>query len=172
MRTLERARSARSCALRGSPPARTTRLGDAAAFVIATLALAGLAWIVSLATEQVGEHIGPAATGLLQASVGNLPELFVVLFALHAGERVVAQSAIVGSLFANALLVLGLVLIVGALRAPGGVMRFHPKVTRATRRRCCSLRLHHRHRRPLAVESGAVARTTSRRSRPPRRCCC
>jgi Ca2+:H+ antiporter len=55
------------------------------AFAIATLALAGLAWVVSFATEQVGEHVGPAATGLLQASVGNLPELFVVIFALRAG---------------------------------------------------------------------------------------
>ena len=104
-----------------------------AAFVVATLALAGFAWIVSLATEQVGEHLGPAATGLLQASVGNLPELLVVIFALRAGERVVAQSAIVGSLFANALLVLGLVLIAGSL-APGarGVMRFDAKITRET----------------------------------------
>ena len=67
-----------------------------------------MAWIVSFATEHVGEHIGPAATGLLQATLGNLPELFVVLFALRAGERAVAQSAIVGSLFATALLVLGL----------------------------------------------------------------
>jgi Ca2+:H+ antiporter len=101
-------------------------------FVIATLALAGLAWIVSFATENVGEHIGPASTGLLQATLGNLPELFVVLFALHAGERVVAQSAIVGSLFATALLVLGAVLVVGALCSPGRVMRFHPKVARDT----------------------------------------
>ncbi|MGD0197743.1 MAG: sodium:proton exchanger [Solirubrobacteraceae bacterium] len=103
------------------------------AFVLATLALAGLAWLVAIATEQVGEHLGPAATGLLQASVGNLPELFVVIFALRAGERVVAQSAIVGSLFANSLLVLGIVLIVGALRrGAGGVMRFDPRITRAT----------------------------------------
>jgi Ca2+:H+ antiporter len=104
-----------------------------AAFVVATLALAGLAWIVSLATEQVGEHLGSAATGLLQASVGNLPELLVVIFALRAGERVVAQSAIVGSLFANALLVLGLVLIAGSLaRGARGVMHFDAKITRDT----------------------------------------
>jgi Ca2+:H+ antiporter len=101
-------------------------------FVIATLALAGLAWIISLGTENVGGHIGPAATGLLQATLGNLPELFVVIFALNAGERVVAQSAIVGSIFATALLVLGLVLLVGALRARDGVMHFHPKVARDT----------------------------------------
>ena len=102
------------------------------AFVVATLALAGMAWIVSFGTEHVGEHLGPAATGLLQATLGNLPELFVVLFALHAGEQAVAQGAIVGSLFATALLVLGCVLIVGARRSDGGVMRFDPKVARDT----------------------------------------
>jgi Ca2+:H+ antiporter len=101
-------------------------------FVLATLALAAIAWIVSFATESVGEHIGTAATGLLQATLGNLPELFVVLFALRAGQRVVAQSAIVGSLFATALLVLGLVLVVGSLTARDNVMRFEPKVARDT----------------------------------------
>ena len=101
-------------------------------FVIATIALAGLAWIVSFTTEQVGERLGPAATGLLQSTLGNLPELFVVIFALHAGELAVAQSAIVGSLLANALLVLGAVLIVGSLRSHDSVMHFHPKLTRDT----------------------------------------
>jgi Ca2+:H+ antiporter len=99
-------------------------------FIVATFALGTLAWVVSLATEQVGEHLGPSATGLLQASVGNLPELFVVVFALRAGEHVVAQSAIVGSLFANALLVLGFVIVVGAFRGEGRIMRFEPKITK------------------------------------------
>src|SRR5579863_9850955 len=103
-----------------------------AAFLIATPALAGMAWIVSVATEQVGERISPAATGLLQSTLGNLPELFVVIFALRAGEHVVAQSAIVGSLFATALLVLGVTIIAGALASPDRVMHFHPKVARET----------------------------------------
>jgi Ca2+:H+ antiporter len=102
------------------------------AFGLATAALAGLAWIVSLATEQLGERTGPAATGLLQSTLGNLPELFVVLFALHAGEVVVAQTAIIGSLFANGLLVLGIVLIAGSSTSPDRVMRFHPKLTNDT----------------------------------------
>jgi Ca2+:H+ antiporter len=93
-------------------------------FAVATVALAGLAWIVSFATEQLGERFGPAITGTLQSTVGNLPELFVVIFALQKGELVVAQTAIIGSVFANALLVLGLVIVVGARRAPDGVMRF------------------------------------------------
>ena len=93
-------------------------------FALATVALAGLAWVVSFTTEQLGEHFGPAITGMLHSTLGNLPELFVVIFALQKGELVVAQTAIIGSVFANALLVLGLVIIVGARRAPDGVMRF------------------------------------------------
>ena len=93
-------------------------------FVVATLALAGLAWVVSFGTQQVGERFGPGVTGLMQSTMGNLPELFVVIFALNAGQLVVAQTAIVGSLLANALLVLGMVIVVGARRAPDGVMRF------------------------------------------------
>lgn len=101
-------------------------------FVVATLALAGLAWVVSFATEQLGERFGPAITGMLQSTLGNLPELFVVIFALQKSELVVAQTAIVGSIFANALLVLGLVIVVGARRAPDGVMRFSHRLPRDT----------------------------------------
>src|SRR5215217_3010189 len=80
-------------------------------FVIATAALAGLAWIVSFATEQVGERFGPAITGVLQSTLGNLPEFFIVVFALSGGEVVVARTSIVGAIFANALFVLGLAII-------------------------------------------------------------
>jgi Ca2+:H+ antiporter len=101
-------------------------------FAIATLALAGLAWIVSFATEQLGDRFGPAITGMLQSTLGNLPELFVVIFALQKGELVVAQTAIVGSILANALLVLGLVIVVGARRSNDGLMRFSKKLPRDT----------------------------------------
>jgi Ca2+:H+ antiporter len=94
------------------------------AFSVAALALAGLAWTVSFATEQVGERFGPAVTGVLQSTLGNLPEFFVVLFALSAGEVVVAQTSLVGSVLANALLVLGLSLVAGSFRSEDKVMRF------------------------------------------------
>jgi Ca2+:H+ antiporter len=101
-------------------------------FAVATLALAGLAWVVSFATEQLGERYGPGVTGMMQSTLGNLPELFVVIFALQKGELVVAQTAIVGSVLANALLVLGLVIVVGARRAPDGLMRFSRRLPRDT----------------------------------------
>jgi Ca2+:H+ antiporter len=97
-------------------------------FVIATIALAGLAWIVSFSTEQVGERFGPAVTGVLQSTLGNLPEFFIVVFALSAGEVVVAQTSIIGSIFANALLVLGLAVIAGCRQSADGVMRFQPRL--------------------------------------------
>jgi Ca2+:H+ antiporter len=99
-----------------------------AAFVLAGVALAGGAWIVSFSTEQVGQRFGAAATGLLQATLGNLPEFFVVVFALNAGQRIVAQTAILGSILVNALLVLGLVIVAGSLRERDHVMRFSPRL--------------------------------------------
>jgi Ca2+:H+ antiporter len=101
-------------------------------FAVCALALAGLAWIVSFGTEQVGERLGPAVTGLLQSTLGNLPEFFVVVFALSKGETVVAQTSLIGSILANGLLVLGLVLVVGARQANDGVMRFSTGLPRDT----------------------------------------
>ena len=101
-------------------------------FPVVTIALGGLAWLVALGTEGLGAHLGPGMTGVLQSTLGNLPELFVVIFALKAGEVVVAQTSILGSLFANALLVLGVVIVVGSRVSDGGVMRFHPRLPNDT----------------------------------------
>lgn len=102
------------------------------AFALATVALAGMAWIVSFSTEQVGERFGPAVTGVMQSTLGNLPEFFVVLFALGSGQLVVAQTSIIGSILVNALLVLGFVLVAGARKSKDGIMRFHPRLPNDT----------------------------------------
>jgi Ca2+:H+ antiporter len=107
-------------------------VSEVIAFVLATIALAGLAWIVSFATEQVGGRLGPAVTGFMQSTLGNLPEFFVVIFALNAGQRVVAETAILGSILVNALLVLGIVIIAGARRERDGIMRFSPRLPNDT----------------------------------------
>jgi Ca2+:H+ antiporter len=98
--------------------------GSVVTFVVAGAALGGLAWAIGSGTEIVGGYYGAAVTSVLQTTLGNLPELFVVLFALSAGETVVAQFSIIGSLFANALLVLGLVIVAGSAVGEGGLMRF------------------------------------------------
>lgn len=92
------------------------------AFVVTGIALALLAVIVGDATEQLGSRLGPGATGILQSGLGNLPELFVAIFALRAGLANVVQAALVGSILGNSLLVFGLALFVGGLK--NGTQKF------------------------------------------------
>ncbi len=91
-------------------------------FLASAVALALLAYVVSAATEQLGGRLGPGATGVLQSALGNLPELFIGIFALRAGLVTVVQATIVGSILGNLLLVLGLAFLVGGLRH--GTQRF------------------------------------------------
>jgi Ca2+:H+ antiporter len=87
-----------------------------ATFSVAAIALALLAMIVGDGTEQLGSRLGPGATGILQASLASLPELFVAIFALRAGLAHVVQSALVGSILGNSLLVFGLAIFLGGMR--------------------------------------------------------
>src|SRR5947207_487189 len=93
------------------------------AFVVTAGALALLAVIVGDATEQLGSRLGPGATGILQSGLGNLPELFVCIFALRAGLAQVVQAALIGSILGNSLLVFGLALFLGGLK--NGRQVFH-----------------------------------------------
>ncbi|HEX7490215.1 MAG TPA: calcium/proton exchanger [Candidatus Limnocylindrales bacterium] len=95
------------------------RVGDAggvAIFAASAVALAGLAAMVGEGTEQLAHRLGPKSTGLLQSALGNLPEFFIGIFALRAGLLDVVRAALVGSILANTLLVLGLAFLVGGLR--------------------------------------------------------
>ncbi len=92
------------------------------AFGVTAAALALLAMIVGDATEQLGSRLGPGATGILQSGLGNLPELFVCIFALKAGMTTVVQAALVGSILGNSLLVFGLALFLGGLK--NGTQKF------------------------------------------------
>src|SRR5213595_2086363 len=92
------------------------------AFIVTAVALALLAVIVGDATEQLGSRLGPGATGVLQSGLGNLPELFVAIFALRAGLAHVVQAALIGSILGNSLLVFGLALFFGGLK--NGTQRF------------------------------------------------
>lgn len=98
-------------------------------FLISAVALALLASVVGQATEQLGNYLGPGPTGILQASVASMPELFVSFFALRAGLVAVVQSAIVGSILANTLLILGLAFLFGGLK--NGTQRFGSERPRA-----------------------------------------
>jgi Ca2+:H+ antiporter len=111
---------------------RYTDIAEVGLFFVSLAALAGLAWAISFSTESLGERIGPAATGVLQATLGNIPEISVVLFALGAGEIVVDKTALLGAIFSNALLILGLAILVGCWRERDGVMRFGKRLPNDT----------------------------------------
>ncbi|WP_217155609.1 calcium/proton exchanger [[Mycobacterium] fortunisiensis] len=85
-------------------------------FAVSALAVTVLASLVGLAVDQLGDRFGPGATGVLQSALGNLPELFICIFALKAGLVDVVRAALIGSILANLLLVLGLAFLVGGLR--------------------------------------------------------
>lgn len=92
-------------------------------FAVAGLAIAALARLVGSSTEQLGGRLGSASAAAIQSALGNLPELFIALFALHDGLVRVVQAALIGSVLANSLLVLGLAFVAGGLKH--GTQRFH-----------------------------------------------
>lgn len=102
--------------------------GPIPSFLACALALAGVAHVIGEATDQLGNHLGPTATGIVQSAVGNLPELFVAIFALQAGLIVVVQASLIGSILSNALLVLGLAFVAGGARH--GVLKFESQPPR------------------------------------------
>jgi Ca2+:H+ antiporter len=90
--------------------------GPVLAFACSAIAIALLASLVGRSVEQMGDRLGAGATGVLQSALGNLPELFIGLFALKAGLVAVVQAALIGSILANLLLVMGLAFLVGGLK--------------------------------------------------------
>jgi Ca2+:H+ antiporter len=89
---------------------------NTAIFVASGAALIALAWMVGLATEQLGESSGPKVGGVLNATFGNAAELIITIFAIRAGQLEVATASITGSILGNTLLVLGASFLVGGLR--------------------------------------------------------
>jgi Ca2+:H+ antiporter len=95
-------------------------------FVVAGVAVAGLAWALGEATEQAGESAGPRVSALLNASFGNLPELVILVLAIDAGLADIARASIIGSVIGNVMLILGLALMLGGWRH--GIQKFNERM--------------------------------------------
>src|SRR5436309_15597980 len=106
----------------GAGLTRYLGVNEVVAFIVSGLAIAALASLVGRSVDALGDRLGAGATGVLQSALGNLPELFVCIFALRAGLLEVVRAAIVGSILSNVLLVLGLAFVVGGVRH--GVQKF------------------------------------------------
>lgn len=101
---------------------RYTHVGPVVPFAVSAVALGVLAALVGRAVDRLGDRLGSGTTGAVHAALGNLPELFFGIFALRSGLVGVVQAALIGSILANVLLVLGLAFVVGGLRH--GTQRF------------------------------------------------
>src|ERR687885_271205 len=95
-------------------------------FVLTSLAMVGLAWLLSQATESLGHHAGPRVGGILNATFGNAAELIITVFALSAGLTTVVKASIVGSVIGNVLLVLGASILFGGLK--NGIQSFSAEI--------------------------------------------
>jgi Ca2+:H+ antiporter len=84
-------------------------------FIAATVAIIPLAEWIRRGTEHLAERAGPAIGGLLNVSFGNTAELILALFVLAAGKADVVKAQLTGAIIGNALLGLGLSIVVGSI---------------------------------------------------------
>ena len=98
-------------------------------FVVSSLGILGLAWVVGVSTERLGALTGPRMGGILNATFGNIAELIIAFFALQAGLLEVVKASLTGSVIGNLLLVLGGSVLVGGLR--NGPQRFSQQIAGA-----------------------------------------
>lgn len=70
----------------------------------------------SVFTEELAAHTNDIIGGLINATFGNAVELVVAIQALLAEDYRVVQASLIGSVFSNLLLVLGMCFFVGGLK--------------------------------------------------------
>jgi Ca2+:H+ antiporter len=97
-------------------------------FFTSGTALIPLAAWLGRATEHLSARAGPGIGGLLNATLGNAPELILSLAALSKGLIVIVKASITGAILGNILLVLGTAILAGGTRYPH--QRFNQTATR------------------------------------------
>ena len=94
-------------------------------FATAALTIVPLSKIVGSSTETIGGYLGQTFGGLLNASMGNAPELIIGAFALKNGLITVVKASLTGSILGNLLLTLGLAMFAGGLKYPHQKFNVH-----------------------------------------------
>jgi Ca2+:H+ antiporter len=97
-------------------------------FVFSALAIVPLAGLMGDATEALAEYLGPTLGGLLNATLGNAPEIIISMFALNRGLIGIVKSSLTGSIIGNLLLGLGLSMVAGGFKVK--TQKFEPRVAR------------------------------------------
>lgn len=83
-------------------------------FATSVIAIIPLADLLRQGTEQIAARAGQTIGGLLNVTFGNLAELIIAIFILLGGNTTVVKAQITGSIIGNALLGLGLAILIGS----------------------------------------------------------
>ena len=85
-------------------------------FSMNAVAIIPLAGLLAHATESVASSMGDTWASLLNVTFGNAVELIIFIIALAKNQISTVQAAIMGSILANLLLILGMAFLFGGLR--------------------------------------------------------
>ncbi|KAF2865242.1 Sodium/calcium exchanger protein-domain-containing protein [Massariosphaeria phaeospora] len=85
-------------------------------FAMNAVAIVPLAGLLAHATEAVAARLGDALGALLNVSFGNAVELILFIILLADDQIEVVQAALLGSILANLLLIMGMAFVLGGLR--------------------------------------------------------
>ncbi|KAF2634827.1 calcium/proton exchanger [Massarina eburnea CBS 473.64] len=96
--------------------AHAANLSPAIVFSMNAIAIIPLAGMLAHATEAVATRLGDTLGALLNVSFGNAVELILFIILLAANQIEVVQAALLGSILANLLLILGMAFLLGGLR--------------------------------------------------------
>ena len=85
-------------------------------FVTAAMAVIPLTILIGDATEHLALRLGSTLGGLLNGTMGNVPEMIIAISALRKGLEPMVKASLTGTLLSNVLLILGLSILVGGAR--------------------------------------------------------
>lgn len=91
-------------------------VSDGIVFWLCCLGIIPLAAVLGDATEQISMYTGPKVGGFLNATMGNVPEILICGFAIHAGMYSLVLASLAGSILGNVLLVMGMSIFIGGLK--------------------------------------------------------
>jgi Ca2+:H+ antiporter len=85
-------------------------------FLCSTIAMIPASLYIEKSTDSLATYLGQSAGGLVNATFGNLPELFIGVATLRLGLQDFLKAQIGGGIVVNLLLVLGVAMLLGGLR--------------------------------------------------------
>ncbi|KAF2001800.1 calcium/proton exchanger [Amniculicola lignicola CBS 123094] len=95
---------------------KPAKLAPEIIFSMNAIAIIPLAGLLAHATEAVAVRVGDTLGALLNVSFGNAVELILFIILLAGNQIRVVQAALLGSILANLLLILGMAFLFGGLR--------------------------------------------------------